>query len=161
MTQTPGIPTPDADITVEEEDLLARAARALASEDPEGFIDLSARVRSNVRATTRRSRPVHATFPSGGDDDTLVVREWVLVGQLRERVTALLGVTPTQITVGLEADRCVSSTVHLTATYDAVLAQVADGVRGAVHDTLLTVLGADAIEADSLPIDVVIDDVDL
>ena len=40
-----------APVTAEEENLLGRSARLLAAEDPEGFIDVSARVRSTVRAS--------------------------------------------------------------------------------------------------------------
>lgn len=147
-------------LTTEEEALLARSARLLASEDPEGFIDLSARVRSTVRATTRRSRPVHATFPSPADpDDVLVVREWVLVGLIREAVDRLVGVTPTQIHVGLDGDRCISATVHVTATYGAVLADAASAVRAAVGRTLVDALGADALPASGVPVEITVDDV--
>lgn len=146
-------------LTTEEEDLLARSARLLASEDPEGFIDVSARVRSTVRATTRRSRPVHATFPSPSDDDVLVVREWVLVGLVREAVDELVGVTPTRIAIGLDDDRCTSATVHVTATYGAVLADAASAVRAAVGRTLVDALGADALPAGGVPVDVTVDDV--
>lgn len=157
----PAEQTPEPEVTVEEENLLARSARALAAEDPEGFIDLNARVRSTVRATTRRSRPVHATFPhtDGGEDDTLVVREWVLVGQLREVVTGIRGVTPTQIVVGLDADRCSSARVHITAIYGAVLADAAGVVRDIVGATLSEILGTDALPTGGVPVDVVIDDV--
>lgn len=146
-------------LTTEEEDLLARSARLLASEDPEGFIDVSARVRSTVRATTRRSRPVHATFLSPSDDDVLVVREWVLVGLVREAVDELVGVTPTRITIGLDDDRCTSAAVHVTATYGAVLADAASAVRAAVGRTLVDALGADALPAGGVPVDVTVDDV--
>lgn len=150
---------PEPRLTVEEEDLLARSARALATEDPEGFIDLSARVRSTVRATTRRSRPVHATYPNTSGDDVLVVREWVLVGCLREAVTGIRGVTPTQIVVGLDQDRCVSVRVNVTATFGAVLADAAETVREVVGSTLAEVLGDDALAPGGVPVDVVIDDV--
>ena len=163
MTTPPGPAEqmPELQLTVEEENLLTRSARALAAEDPEGFIDLNARIRSTVRATTRRSRPVHATFPGTGPDsaDTLVVREWVLVGQLREVVAGITGVTPTQIVVGLDADQCVSARVHITATYGAVLADAAGRVRDAVGATLVDLLGEDALPADGAPVDVVIDDI--
>lgn len=163
MTTPPGPAEqmPEPEVTIEEENLLARSARALAAEDPEGFIDLNARIRSTVRATTRRSRPVHATFPGDGSDgaDTLVVREWVLVGQLREVVVGITGVTPTQIVVGLEADQCVSARVHITATYGAVLADAAGTVRDTVGATLVDLLGKGALPADGAPVDVVIDDV--
>lgn len=150
---------PEPRLTVEEEDLLARSARALAAEDPEGFIDLSARVRSTVRATTRRSRPVHASFPGPDGDDLLVVREWVLVGCLREAVTAIRGVTPTQVVVGLDEDRCTSVRVNVTATFGAVLADAAGTVREVVGTTLADVLGEDALPPGGVPVDVVIDDV--
>lgn len=156
------------EVTIEEEDLIARSARALAAEDPEGFIDLSARVRSTVRATTRRSRPVHATFPTATDDasraepvedDVLVVREWVLVGELRKALASIDGVTPTRITVSLDGDRCTGASVHVTATFRAVLAEAAARVRTVVAATLVTSLGADALRPDGTPVDVVVDDV--
>lgn len=163
MTQStgPAEQPPEPAVTVEEEDLLDRSARALAAEDPEGFIDLTARVRSTIRATTRRSRPVHATFPGSDTDspDTLVVREWVLVGQLREVVTGITGVTPTQIVVGLDADLCTSARVHVTATYGAVLADAAGMVRNVVETTLADTLGTDALPTDGVPVDVLIDDI--
>lgn len=172
----PDAPDPEAPLTTEEENLLARSARAIAAEDPEGFIDLSARVRSTVRATTRRSRPVHATFPSaaggattargtetGADTDTgagtLVVREWVLVGELRRAVAAIDGVTPTRITVTLDGDTCTGALVHVTATFGAILAEAATRVRRVTLETLETTLGADALELGELPVDVVVDDV--
>ena len=171
MTTSRDAAADDPGVSIEEEDLLARSARALAAEDPEGFIDLSARVRSTVRATTRRSRPVHATFPSdaGGPgaartdadaagQDTLVVREWVLVGELRRAVSAFEGVTPTQITVGLDGDRCTGAVVHVSATFGAVLAEAASRVRDTVTATLAEVLGADAMEG-TPPVDVFVDDV--
>lgn len=153
-------PAAERPLSTDEEALLARSARLLASEDPEAFIDVSARVRSTVRATTRRSRPVHATFPSPTpDDDVLVVREWVLVGVLREAVSALVGVTPTQIRVGLEEDRCTSVAVHVTATYGAVLADAASAVRSTVARAVVDTLGADALPPEGVPVEVTIDDV--
>lgn len=153
-------PSAERPLTTEEEALLSRSARLLATEDPEAFIDVSARVRSTVRATTRRSRPVHATFPSpAGPDDVLVVREWVLVGLVREAVATLVGVTPTQIRVGLDDDRCTSASVHVTATYGAVLADAASAVRAAVARTMVDALGADALPADGVPVEVTVDDV--
>ncbi|EAQ00690.1 hypothetical protein JNB_10964 [Janibacter sp. HTCC2649] len=100
-------------------------------------------------------------FPSAGSDsaDTLVVREWVLVGQLREVVVGIAGVTPTQIVVGLDANQCVSARVHITATYGAVLADAAGTVRDAVGATLVDLLGSDALPEDGVPVDVVIDDI--
>ncbi|NHA70140.1 hypothetical protein [Phycicoccus flavus] len=153
-------------LTTEEEDLLDRSARLLAAEHPEEFIDVSARVRSTVRATTRRSRPVHAVFPSdaqGGGPDTLVVREWVVVGALRRALAALPGITPTQIRLRLEADRCRGVEVHVTATYGAVLADAASAVRTATRSTLADVLGPEALfvdrDAAGVPVDVTVDDV--
>lgn len=163
MTTADG-PGRDAPVSVEEEALLGRSARLLASEDPEGFIDVSARVRSTVRATTRRSRPVHAVFPDAAgtvvpQEDTLVVRDWVVVGELREAVGALDGVTPTQITVTLDGDVCTGAAVHVTATFGAVLAEAATRVRRTVLDTLEDLLGPAAFDASAAPVDVTVDDV--
>lgn len=151
-----------APLTTAEENILARSARLLAAEDPETFMDISARVRSTVRATTRRSRPVHAVFPSDPQDargDSLVVREWVLVGELRQAVGALDGVVPTQIRVRLEADACSEVTVHVTASYGAVLRDVATEIREAVEECLVDVLGVEALPGGRAPVDITIDDV--
>lgn len=200
---TPGAAPPGLPLTTQEEALLGRAARLVASEDPESFIDVSARVRSTVRATTRRSRPVRAVFPSAGgpaedgdgsdhgrdridridregidrdDDDggsrfpgsgdqghgrgdVLVVREWVAVGGLREALATIPGVTPTRITLALDGDLCTGAAIHISATYGAVLADVASLVRRTVLDTLEVLLGSGAFDATTSPVDVTIDDV--
>ncbi len=154
-----------APLTVEDEELLARSARLLAREDPEAFIDVSARVRSTVRATTRRSRPVHARYPDDpvpgpDEEDVLVVREWVLVGRLREAVAALEAVTPTQIRVRLDEDRCAGVAVHVTVAYGAVVAERAAAVRETVRGTLERVLGVAALPDGGVPVDVTVDDVE-
>lgn len=151
-----------APLTTAEETILARSARLLAAEDPETFMDISARVRSTVRATTRRSRPVHAVFPSDPSDtrgDSLIVREWVLVGELRQAVGALEGVVPTQIRIRLDEDACTEVTVHVTATYGAILRDVAGEIRGAVEGCLADVLGVGALPGGRVPVDITIDDV--
>lgn len=152
-------------MTPEPEDLspgsamLDRSIRALREAHDPGWDQASQRVLAAVRAATRRSWPVDATFPVPNGADRLSISDQVVISTLRRALDSVESCAPSRISLLLDGHECTGATVSLVAAYGTDLRQAADEARRAVLAALEEVLGPPAFEQRTASVDIAVDDV--
>lgn len=149
-------------MTPDEDPILARAARELreAPDEPR-WVDISNTILSRVRATTRRTWPVDATYPTSPparESDSLRISDHVVRTALLRALSGVSGSQPTDISLYLDDHACTGLFIAVVGAYGSDLQAVGDELAsiavGVIHD----VLGVSIERAD---IDVRIDDIDV
>lgn len=149
-------------MTPDPDSILDRAARELrdASEEPR-WVDISSSIISKVRATTRRTWPVDASYPTapvGREADSLRVSDQVVRRAVLGALTGVHGCQPTDISLYLDDHTCTGISVAVVGAYGSDLQAVGNDLAriaiGVVADTLGVALVRSVV-------DVRVDDIDV
>ena len=139
--------------------VLDRAARSLQTNATEArWIDISDSIVSRVRATTRRTFPVTAEFPtpatiSGRFADVLRISDLVVRNSIRRALVGVFGAEPTAVDLYLDGHTCVGAHIDVVGVYGHDLRAVGDELAAITLSVLDDVLGS--------PLTLTRDDVDV
>ena len=103
--------------------VLARAARSLKEQPVDArWIDISDSIISRVRATTRRTWPVEAEFPTAATSsdrqaDTLRISDHVVRTAVRRALAGVHGAEPTAIDLYLDGHTCTGAHIDVVGVY--------------------------------------------
>lgn len=153
-------------------EMLARSTRALREAHDPGWDQASHKVLAAVRAATRRSWPVDATFPDDSavdgpgtsptpprGRDRLSVSDQVVISFLRRALERVPSCAPSRISLQLDGHACTGATVSVVAAYGTDLRAAADEVREVVLTALEDLLGPPTFEQRTASVDIAVDDV--
>ncbi|WP_264069078.1 hypothetical protein [Mycolicibacterium komossense] len=127
--------------------VLARAARSLKDQPMDAsWIDISDSIISRIRATTRRSWPIDAEYPTAAVEterktDTLRISDHVVRSTLRRALAGVHGAEPTTIDLYLDDHTCTGAYIDIVGVYGDDLQAVGDELAAIVLNTLADVLG--------------------
>ncbi|OZC57872.1 hypothetical protein CH267_08035 [Rhodococcus sp. 06-621-2] len=150
-------------MTSEPDDwVLQRAARELreAPEEPRWF-DISNSIISKVRATTRRTWPVDARFPTapeGRESDTLRVSDHVVRTAVLRALSGVHGCQPTEIAVHTDEHKCTGVSLSVVGAYDSDLQAVGNDLARIAMSIVAEILGVSLTRDD---VDVHVDDIEI
>lgn len=131
----------------ESDPVLARAARSLKDKPVDvRWIDISNSIISRVRATSRRTWPVNAEYPTAPVQperkaDTLQVSDQVVRSALRRALAGVHGAEPTAINLYLDDHTCTGAYIDIVGVYGDDLQAVGDELAAIVLSTLSELLG--------------------
>jgi len=123
-------------ISAAEQDL-ETAAQALRDHTEERWVEIAESMLARVLATTRPSHPVRGKARAA----TFHVSEQVLTSYVLDAVGAIPGVEVDAMRIHSEQDRYTGIDIVITARYGLPLLPVADIIRQAARDRLVTLLG--------------------
>lgn len=134
--------------TPQPDDVVAQAAQLMREEPtPAGWVDISARVKARVNATTRRAWPIavsvedlEPTTPARGGD-TVHVSHLIISDHVRTAAARVLGCEPEKIDLELDCSTCVGIRIQIIAEYPRDLHDLSARVRAAVEAALPIILG--------------------
>ncbi len=127
--------------------VLARAARSLKDQPVDArWVDISDSIISRVRATTRRTWPVDAEYPTAATEperktDTLRISDHVIRTSVRRALAGVHGAEPTAIDLYLDDHTCTGAYVNIVGAYGDDLQAVGDELAAIVLTTLTDLLG--------------------
>lgn len=137
MAMNPGNPDP----------VLARAARSLREQPADAsWIDISDSIISKIRATTRRTWPVDAEYPTAATNsereaDTLRVSDHVVRAAIRRALAGVHGAEPTAVDLYLDGHTCTGARIEVVGTYGEDLQAVGDALAAIAASTISELLG--------------------
>lgn len=149
-------------MTPEDDPILQRAARELrqAPEEPR-WVDISSTILSRVRATTRRTWPVDATFPTSPPErasDSLRISDHVVRTAILRALSGVSGSQPVDISLYLDDHACTGLFIAVVGAYGSDLQAVGDELASTAADVVREILGVSIERTD---IDVRVDDIDV
>ena len=103
--------------------VLARAARGLKEQPVDArWIDISDSIISRVRATTRRTWPVDAEYPTAATQperkaDTLRISDHIVRSAVRRALAGVHGAEPTAIDLYLDGHTCTGAHIEIVGVY--------------------------------------------
>lgn len=152
----------DAAMTPGPDSILDRAARELraAPEEPR-WVDISSSIISKVRATTRRTWPVDAEFPTSPkerDEDSLRISDHVVRTAILRELKGVHGSQPTEVALYLDDHTCTGMSLAVVGAYGSDLQAVGDELARIAIGVVADVLGLPLTRDD---IDVRVDDIDV
>jgi hypothetical protein len=127
--------------------VLDRAARGLRDQAVDArWIDISDSIIAKVRATTRRTWPVDAEYPTAAKQperkaDTLRVSDHVVRTAVRRALAGVHGAEPTAIELYLDDHMCTGIYVDIVGIYGDDLQGVGDDLAAIALATLNELLG--------------------
>lgn len=147
-------------MTPEPDGILERAARELreAPEEPR-WVDISNTIVSRVRATTRRTWPVDAAYPTAPPNrasDSLRVSDHVVRTAILRALSGVHDSQPTDIALYLDEHVCTGLSVAVVGAYGKDLQAVGNELAAIAISVVRELLGVDLVRAD---IDVRVDDI--
>ncbi|NIL74831.1 MULTISPECIES: hypothetical protein [Nocardiaceae] len=135
------------EMTPDEPDdaLLARAAQELSAHDREPrWVDISSSVLAKVRATTRRTWPVDATYPAESVEqghDTLRISDHIVRLTVRRALLGVHGADPIAVDLELDGHTCIGAAITVTGAYGTDLHAVGLDLGNLARTTLTDLLG--------------------
>jgi hypothetical protein len=149
-------------MTPEPDSVLARAARELREAPEEsGWVDISSAILSKVRATTRRTWPIDASFPTappGRAGDTLRVSDQVVRTAVLRSLRGVHGSQPTGVELYVDDHTCTGLSLSVVGVYGSELQMVGDELAQIAIGVVRDHLGVDLARSD---IDVRVDDIEV
>jgi hypothetical protein len=127
--------------------LLVRAARSLKDQPADArWIDISDSIISKVRATSRRTWPIDAEYPTIATEperkvDTLRISDQVVRSAVRRALAGVHGAEPTAIDLYLDEHTCTGAYIDIVGVYGDDLQAVGDDLAAIVLSTLNELLG--------------------
>jgi hypothetical protein len=127
--------------------VLARAVRSLTDQPTDtSWIDISDSIISKVRASTRRTWPVDADYPTAPTRperkaDTLRISDHVVRTAIRRALAEIHGAEPTAIDLYLDGHICTGAHIDVIGAYGDDLHAVGDALAAIALATLTTLLG--------------------
>ncbi|GGF94766.1 hypothetical protein GCM10007304_05790 [Rhodococcoides trifolii] len=122
------------------DEVLDRAARELRDEEQPSWLELSSRILTSVRDTTRRSWPLDAQFPTAENGDTLRVSDIVVRLEVVRGVD-IPGCSVTSVDLRIDGHACTGVSIGLTAEYGVDIQELARTVARLAADSVNTALG--------------------
>lgn len=127
--------------------VLARAAHSLKDQPVDArWIDISDSIISKVRATTRRTWPVDAEFPTAAihperKADTLRISDHIVRSAVRRALAGVHGAEPTAIQLYLDGHTCTGAYIDIVGVYGDDLQAAGDDLAAIAVATLNDLLG--------------------
>ena len=149
-------------MTPEDDPILQRAAQELrqAPEEPR-WVDISSTIVSRVRATTRRTWPVDAVFPTSPAErvsDSLRISDHVVRTAILRGLSGVRGSQPVDISLYLDDHACTGLFIAVVGVYGSDLQAVGDELASIAAAVVRETLGVSIERTD---IDVRVDDIDV
>jgi hypothetical protein len=129
------------------DEVLDRAARELRDEEQPSWLDLSSRILSSVRDTTRRSWPLDARYPTPDAGDTLRVSD-IVVRLAVLRGVDIPGCSVSSVDLQIDGHTCTGVAIGLTAEYGFDIQELARTVARLAADSVNTALGTELTAGD-------------
>jgi hypothetical protein len=137
MAMTPG----------NSDSVLARAASSLKDQPTDAsWIDISDSIISRIRASTRRTWPIDAEYPTAATeperaDDTLRISDHVVRTAIRRALSGVHGAAPTAVDLYLDEHTCTGARIDVVGAYGDDLHAVGDALAAIALATLTDLLG--------------------
>lgn len=132
-------------MTQEHDPVLGRAIENLRAAPTEPrWVDISSSVLSKIRATTRRTTPLDARFPTAPaerEHDTLRISDAVVTRAIRQALLRAGAIEISSIALYLDESICTGAEVSVTGTYGDDLRSLGSQFADAAVAVLDAVLG--------------------
>ncbi|MGU3436650.1 hypothetical protein ACNHUS_26985 [Actinomycetes bacterium M1A6_2h] len=129
------------------DEVLNRAAQELRDEEQPSWLELSSRILSSVRDTTRRSWPLDARFPTDQRGDTLRVSD-VVVRLEVVRGVDIPGCSVSSVDLQIDGHTCTGASIDMTAEYGFDIQELARTVARLAAESIDRALGTELTAGD-------------